>query len=340
MATIKDVAKAAGVSLSTASYALNDSAKISTETKERIKRVAGELRYMPDGAARNLKRKKTDTIGVFLGDISGPFYGELIFGIQEVLSKKGIDMIVCCSHDGKAATAEKTLREKLVDGAIVLTPFIDDEFILSMAMTRAPIVVLDRELRGTKVYSVLIDNEKGGFLAASRLISSGFRRIYYVSGPAASYDESKRFAGYRRALFENGIVFEKSWRIEGDFTEESGFAAMKTQIERGEIPEAVFCANDEMAIGALKGLREAGIDVPGQASVVGFDDIRLSSYVTPRLTTIRRPIPEMGLLAAHVLLKAIAGENVGASVMLSVELVERESCREGSSAAVGNETVP
>jgi len=307
---------------------LNDSPKISQTTKARVRKAALDLSYLPDGTARNLKKKRTDTIGVFLGDMSGPIYGELIHGIQEVLSKTDYDMIVCSNHNGKVTTAQRTLSEKRVDGAIILTPFIDDEFILSMAATRAPIVVLDRELRGRNVCSVLIDNEKGGFLATSHLIGLGYGSIHYLSGPSKSQDEAKRFAGYRRALRENGIEFDSAWRIEGDFTEDSGYSGVKERIDRGEVPEALFCANDEMAIGAMMCLQEAGIVVPEKVSIVGFDDIRLSSYVRPRLTTIRRPILEMGLLAAHVLLKAIAGEDGGGpGVTLSVDLVERESCR-------------
>jgi LacI family transcriptional regulator len=259
--------------------------------------------------------------------MSGPIYGELLHGVQEVLSKTDFDMIVCSNHNGKVTTAQRTLSEKRVDGAIVLTPFIDDDFILSIAATRAPIVVLDRELKGKNVYSVLIDNEKGGFLAASYLLSLGFREVYYLSGPPNSQDESKRFTGYCRALRENGIEPKSSWRIAGDFTEDSGFLGMKGMLDRGEVPQAVFCANDEMAIGAMMCLQAAGIGVPDRVSIVGFDDIRLSSYVRPRLTTIHRPVLEMGLLAAHVLIKAIAEEDAGPGVTLSVDLVQRESCR-------------
>jgi LacI family transcriptional regulator len=327
MVTIKDVAKAAGVSISTASYALNDSAKVSQETKLRIRRVAEELRYFPNGTAKNLKRKRTDTIGIILGDLTGPFYGELIGGIQDALGNSEYDLIICSNHGGRVSTAQKSLRERRVDGAVILSPFMESDFILDMSESRMPIVVLDRELKGKNVCSILIDNDKGAYLAVSHLISLGFRDVYYIGGPSIAYDESKRFTGYQRALKENGIRLDKSRLLKGDFTERSGYEAVKLLVARGEIPPALFCANDEMAIGAIRMLQEAGIRVPDQVSIVGFDDIRLSSYISPRLTTIGRPMFEMGILAAHVLLKAIAGEPMGGNVVLSVDLIVRESCK-------------
>ena len=326
MATIKDVAKAAGVSLSTASYALNDSPKISAETKERVRKVAQDLRYFPDGTAKNLKKSKTETVGVFLGDLTGPLYGEIIDGIQEVLASTTFDLILCSNHGGKVRTAQKFLHERRVDGAIILSPYIDDGFIRDMVDDRLPIVFLDRELKGKSLYSILIDNRKGAQLATAHLLSLGRGEVHYLGGSSLAYDETKRFEGYLDGLTEKGIQYKKEWRLEGNFTEDSGYRVIKGLIAKGEVPRSLFAANDEMAIGAMRALAEASIPVPGRVAIVGFDDIKLASYIHPRLSTISRPKFEMGVLAAHVLLKAIAGENVKSSVTLSVDLVVRESC--------------
>jgi LacI family transcriptional regulator len=327
VATIKDVAKLAGVSISTVSYALNNSGSVSEETKKKILKAAKELQYKPNATARNLKKKKTDTIGLFLSDLGGPFYSEIMRGIQEVAYNNDYDLIVCSDYCQKNSTAYKFLKEKRVDGAIIMAPSIQNKLIEEAGNPSFPVIVLDRELQGENIYNVLIDNVNGAYLAVKHLIEQGCKNIGFLSGSGGSYDNSKRFEGYKRILTENNLIYKKEWHINGEFTENGGYEAVKVLINEGNLPEAIFSANDEMAIGAIKAFDEYGIKVPGDIAIVGFDDIKLSSYIQPKLTTVRHPKYELGLLAAHMMFKALKGEQVSKSVTLSTELIVRESCK-------------
>lgn len=328
MVTIKDVASKAGVSISTTSYALNNSSRVSEKTKARILKVAQELDFHPNGTARNLKMQKTNTIGFFVNDLGGPFYSELIQGVQEIASSNGYDLIICGNYGQNDSTVNKFLMGRRVDGAIILAPGISDDILLKVAKSNFPIIVLDRDLKAECIYSVLIDNEKGAYEAVNHLVGQGYHHILYLSGPDDSYDNKKRFYGYLRTLEANSIVYDEKWYIKGKFTEQSGYNAVTKLIETGNIPEAIFSANDEMAIGAIRALENKGYKVPEDVAIVGFDDIRLSSYIQPKLTTVKHPKYELGILASHMLFRALKGEEVIQSVVLSTDLVIRESCGE------------
>jgi LacI family transcriptional regulator len=327
MATIKDVAKLAGVSVSTVSYALNGSTKVSLETKRKVEEAARKLNYQKNGFASDLKKAKTDTLALILSDLSGPFYSELIKGVQKVSMVNGYDLIACSSIGGPNSTALKFLKEKRVDGAIVLANNISDEIIVESARERFPIVLLDRHLDGDFVINVEVDNYHGGFLATEYLIKNGHREIAYISGPPDSRDSDLRFEGYKKALRDNGLSYQSKWNISGDFTREGGYHATKMLIMQGNLPSAIFYANDEMAIGGLQVFEENGIKVPDEISVIGFDDIQLAQYVNPPLTTIRQPKYEMGALAVHLMFQVLNGQEVEKNYKLSTELVERQSVK-------------
>lgn len=325
MATIKDVAKLAGVALSTASYALNGDSKVSAKTKAKVLEAARELNYRKNGFAMDLKRSRTNTIALILTDLSGPYYSELIRSVQDVALANGYDLIACSSMGGGDSTAVRFLREKRVDGAIVLAHNIDDDILVQSAGSRFPVIVMDRQLSGDHLVSVLVDGEQGGYLATRRLIRAGHENIAYISGPSNSYDNALRYQGYLRAMREAGLIEKSKWRLNGNFVREGGFSATKMMIMQGELPSAVFYGNDEMAIGGLKAFEESGISVPGDVSVIGFDDIQLSEYIQPPLTTIRQPKHEAGSLAGHLLFQMLNGESVNPSYTLTIDLVERGS---------------
>ena len=325
MATIKDIAKEAGVSISTVSYALNNDSKVSEKTKQKILEVAEQLNYRPSGIARYLKKQNMQTIGIFLNDLGGPFYSELINGVQEVVSSNGYDLIACSTYGGSQSAANRFLREKFLDGAIINAPSIPNEIILSVACQEFPVVVLDRRLDGEFIYSVLIDNTQGAFDAVSHLVEKGYKKIGYVSGPSNSFDNMERFKGYRRALEQFGLVFEPKWNIQGRFTEKGGYQAIKMLMNNGELPEAIFSANDEMAVGIIQGLKEAGLKVPDDLAIVGFDDIEIASYTQPKLTTIRHPNYDWGALAAHTVFQAFQDISMQKTIVLPTDLVVRES---------------
>ncbi|MCT8137579.1 LacI family DNA-binding transcriptional regulator [Anaerobacillus sp. CMMVII] len=327
MATIKDVAKLAGVAVSTASIALNGKDKVSEETKQKVLDAAKQLNYQKHGAAMDLKRSSTKTIALILNDLSGPFYSELIKGVQEVTIANGYDLIACSSLGGPESTAVKFLKEKRVDGVIILASNVSDDIIKSSQREKFPIVLLDRYLDGEELLTVQVDNEQGGYLATEHLLNLGHKKVAFISGSNYSYDNKKRFEGYKRALMEHGISYETKWNISGNFTREGGYSATRTLIAQGDLPTAIFYANDEMAIGGLKAFEEKGINVPGDVSVVGFDDIQIAEYVTPGLTTVRQPKYEMGTLAAHILFQSLIEQQMNEKYYkLSTEIIIRKSC--------------
>lgn len=325
MATIKDVAKLAGVALSTASYAMSGDSKVSAKTREKVLQAAKQLNYQKNGFAMDLKRSRTNTIALILTDLSGPFYSELIRSIQDVTLSNNFDLIACSSMGGRDSTAVRFMLEKRVDGAIVLAHNITDEILRAAAGERFPIVVMDRVISGEGLVNVLVDGEHGGYSATRHLIDKGHRSIAYISGPANSYDNTLRYQGYQRAMQEAGLEEKTKWKLSGNFVREGGYKATKMMLMQGEMPSAVFYGNDEMAVGGMKALEEAGISVPDDLSVIGFDDIQLSEYVQPSLTTIRQPMYESGSLAGHLLFQKLNGDPVNDFYKLKIELIERQS---------------
>lgn len=325
MATIKDVAKKAGVAISTASYALNNSDKISERTRIRVEEAARELNYKKNGIASDLKRSKTNTIALILSDLSGPFYSELIQGVQDVAMSKGYDLIACNSIGGNNSTAVKFLKEKRVDGAIILAHNISDTIALESARSRFPIVVLDRELDDENIYHVEVDNIQGAYLATNYLIRQGAEKIAFVSGPAKSFDNKRRMEGFEKALKEHQIALQHRWKLTSNFTREGGYKATNLLIAQKELPEAVFYANDEMAIGGMKSFRENNIRIPEDILIVGFDDIELAEFAHPPLTTVRQPKYDAGALATHLIFQVLQGEKINHHYLLPTTFIERES---------------
>ncbi|WP_082233179.1 LacI family DNA-binding transcriptional regulator [Halobacillus massiliensis] len=327
MATIKDVAKRAGVAVSTASYALNGINKVSSATIEKVLKAAQELNYKKSGTASDLKRTKTNTIALILSDLSGPYFSELIKGVQEATASNGYDLIACSSVGGDKSTASKFLKEKRVDGAIVLAQNISSELINASAREDFPVIVLDRKVDSPYALHVKVNNRQGGYEATQYMINKGHRTIAYISGPLNSHDNEERFKGYLQALEDHDLPYQSRWKISGDFTREGGYRATKMMIAQQNLPEAVFYANDEMAIGGLQAFAEKNLKVPEDISVAGFDDIQLSEYVNPPLTTVRQPKYEAGALAVHLIFQMLAGEKVEKTYNLPTDFVERLSVR-------------
>lgn len=322
-ATIKDVAKLAGVAVSTVSYAMNNSPKISEETKRKVYRAAKELNFRPSGAARNLKKRKTQTIGLFLYDLGGPFYSQVIEGVQEVVASHGFNLVVCSTYGGENSSAHRFMLEQFVDGAIIMGSSISDSLILQVASESFPIVVLDRELKGDYVHNVLITYEQGAYDAVTHLIKLGRRKIEFLSGPVTSFDNSLRYNGYKRALEDHGLKVPKKISMFGRCLEVGGYQAAKVMLAGSQLPDAIFSANDEMAIGAIRAMTEVGVQVPDDMAVVGFDNINLGPYVTPPLTTIGHSKYEVGAIATQLMFSA---QREGNSILLPTQLVVRSSC--------------
>jgi LacI family transcriptional regulator len=297
--SIKDIAKKAGVSISTVSYALNGSPKVTEETTAKILAIANELNYVPNRAARNLKKKETKIIGVFLRDYSGSFYGELLEGIKESLLDNGYEVIACSGKE-----SHRFLPERMIDGAIILDESFSNEELLGYADRGHKAVVLDRELNHPSIVQVLLDNKAGATLAIDYLLENGHRKICVVTGPKKSYDSNQRLLAVRQALqrFSN-IDYQE---IQGNFTKSSGEQAAKIIAEQYMSPVAVFCLNDDMAIGMYNYLEKTELKVGEHVHIIGFDNIELSHYIQPRLATVDFSKRKWGALASEQLLKLIS----------------------------------
>lgn len=250
-ATIKDVAREAGVSISTVSYAINGNDRISDETRQHVLAVAKQLNYVASGNAKMLKQKKTRAIGLFFNSWFGPVYSEIVRGIEQGVHAKGYDLLACSLYGAENSTAYKYLRDQMVDGAIVLTHSFDDQFLQSVASSDLPLVVLDREIRAPHIYSILIDNFGGAFTATQALIKSGCEEVYFFSDPADSYDNQKRQEGYIAALGFSKIPINPDFIITSDFTEEGGFEQMTNLLKSGVLPPLTTVTHHKREMGLL-----------------------------------------------------------------------------------------
>lgn len=325
-ATIKDVAKAAGVSISTVSYAINGNERISETTRQRVLDVVKELNYVANRNAKLLKQKKTRTIGLFFNSWFSPIYSDTVHSIEKTVHKMGYDLVACSLYGEEHSTAYKYLRDGMVDGAVFLTSSFDDKFLHAVASEDLPMVVLNQQIQGLHIYNVLIDHYGGAYTATKALISSGCREVYYFSGSPGSYDNQQRLDGYSAALACFNIEFNSEFIVHAELTEESGYQQMKALLEKGVVPRAIFSSSDEMAIGIIRASREHGITVPGDLKLVGFNDIPESGFTVPALTTVSYHKSKMGSLAAEILFSAINGNSdIDSHNIISTCLIKRDS---------------
>lgn len=318
MITIKDVAKHAKVSITTASYALNGLGNISETTRKRVLDAAELLNYHPNAFARNLKKRKTHTIGVFITRFGGSFYEEILEGIHDAVLKTDYELIVC----PESGTNRKILTQRQVDGAIVFDSKVQNETIVKLASKGYPIVVLDRDLKVDYVFPLLVDNQQGAREAFNHLYTQGARKIYFISGALDSLDNTERMNAFIAEAKKNNVSGQV---YNGNFTEESGYAIASMIIEAKDLPDGVFCANDQMAIGFIRALKENHIRVPEDVAVVGFDDIQISRYMHPSLSTVGASRFLWGSLAASWLIDFLETGSPFHHYRIPVTLVPRES---------------
>ncbi len=323
---IKDIAKKAGVSPATVSYVLNGKNKTSLATKEKILAIIKEEGYEFNGAARDLKKQKSQIIAICLESLHGSFFNELIDGIEERAIGRNYSFIVATSYGEEKSSAYKILNERRVDGAIILAPRLSDEFLLSIADKNISLVTLDRQLDHPRICNILLNNRSGIHAAVRHLKAAGINRIGYVNGIENHYDTIERQTAFNEALVINSLKYDDSIMFPGSFDQESGIAAGLKLLKLPQLPEAMLCANDETAIGLIHVLQEAGIKIPEQISIIGFDDIILSRYIQPTLSTISHPKQELGVLAVDSLLALIAKQFVDDQI-LTTHFISRHSSR-------------
>ena len=331
MSTIREVSRMAGVSATTVSRVLNGSAPVSDGTRERVLDAVRELDYHPNAFARGLVTNRSGGIGVTVNDFSSPFFGPILQGIEQVVEEAGMHLMVASGHaraDDERQAIE-FLRSRRADALILYQEGLDDDELIALARAEPALVALGRSVPEIADRCVDLDNEAGGWLATRHLIENGHRRIAHVSGPLRMHDGRERLIGYRRALTEAGIPFDPALLVEADFMEPGGFEAARRLLSR-DLPEpvtAIFAANDESAAGVLAGLRAAGLSVPNDISLVGYDDLPLARYLHPGLTTVRQPLHDMGRAAAHVALARLDGNETEVRRRFEPQLVVRSSAR-------------
>lgn len=311
--TIYDVARLAGVSTATVSRALNGTGQIAPPTRAAIEAAVEQLGYRANTIARSLVTKSTQTIALLLPDIANPFYAALVSGIQQHALSHGYTMLLCTT-EGEAEREEQylsLLRAQQVDGALVDGLRLPPDRIARFVKDGFPIVCLDRDVDSDSIPLVQVDNRLGGRLATEHLIGLGHSRIGHVTGAQDLGISEERLAGYNEALAAAGIQADPRLVAEGRFTEESGYEGARALLEASPDVTAVFAANDLSALGVLNALAESGRRVPGDVSVVGFDDLRLSAFTTPSLTTIKQPAAEIAQLATELLIGLTRGEPAG-----------------------------
>jgi DNA-binding LacI/PurR family transcriptional regulator len=310
--TIYDVARLAGVSTATVSRALNGTGQIAPGTRATIEAAVEQLGYRPNTIARSLVTRSTQTIALLLPDITNPFYAALVSGIQQTALDHDHTMLLCTTEgDGEREEQYlRLLRAKQVDGALVDGLVLPPYRIARFVRDGFPIVCLDRDIDSTSIPLVQVDNRLGGRLAAEHLLGLGHSRIAHVTGLRALHISDDRLAGYRDGLAAAGIAADDRLVAEGRFTEEGGYEAARTLLETSPDMTAIFAANDLSALGVLNAIAVSGRRVPDDVSVVGFDDLRLSAFTSPPLTTIRQPAVEIARLATELLIGLTRGEDV------------------------------
>jgi DNA-binding LacI/PurR family transcriptional regulator len=313
--TIRDVARRAGVSTATVSRVLSGASHTRPETARRVTEAAGALEYRPSGVARSLKLRRTRTLGLLVTDIQNPFYPEIVRAVEDAAQAAGLSLVLCngAEQPDREARYLELLLERRVDGILVCSSRLTERHAHWLERAPIPIVVINSLPPVPGIPAILSDNEQGGRLAAEHVLALGHRRIGYLADPAASLANSERLTGARNALAGHmnratATTDPAVLRIaEGDGHVAGGEAAMRTLMRGFPDTSAVLCHNDLTAIGALRALRAAGSRVPGDVSVVGFDDIDLSGYVDPALTTVVQQKAEMGRWAVEALARRMAG---------------------------------
>lgn len=327
--TIRDVARRAGVSVTTVSRALNGSGPVSEDVLVRVRQASADLRYLPHGTARSLITRRTDAFGVVLPDLFGEFFSEVIRGMDPRAQERGYHLLLSGSHAGRREIefAVGVMRGR-VDGMIVMSPDVRGTELAACLPPDVPVVLLNCDVAGTEFPSINVDNYGGALAMVRHLVGLGHRRIAMVTGSDGNFDARERTRGFRAAVAEaEGVAGVEA---AGDFTEAGGYRAALALLDAAQRPTAVFCANDSMAVGAISAVRAAGLRVPEDVAVAGFDDIPIGRYLSPSLSSVRVDVNRLGARAVELLCHAIAGDAPPAQELLETRLVVRRSCGGGT----------
>lgn len=336
MPTIKDVAKLAGVAPITVSRVINDAGYVSDKTRKKVEDAIEALGYVPNRVARSLRSKQTNTLALVLTDITNPFWTTIARGVEDVASQEGFSFVLCNTDENEAKERNyvQVLLQKQVDGFLLVPANSTSRSIGLIQKQQVPLVVLDRRVPN-EVDTVKSDSVDGAYRLTKHLLDQGHRYLAMLSGPREVSTAVDRVRGYRQALADfassqdDGAVstLHAPMVLYGEFTQQGGYAMMQQVLEMDSPPTAVFAANNFIAIGAFRALREAGMRVPEDIALVAFDDLPLTFMVAPFLTVAAQSVYEMGRCAAQLLLRRLAEENYGppTEILLPVEIIIRQS---------------
>jgi len=322
--SIFDVAKKSGLSVVTVSRVLNNASSVRQKNKDKVLQAMRELDYQPNASARSLARGKTGIIGLSLTTLHDSFLDAVVKEINDRLAEQGYFLALSISPGYEDSFHRSLFQEDRVDGVILLSPLHEDEYVMELKKKKIPFVMLDNQKRNSSVTSILVDNFNGGYEATKHLIDLGHRDIAHISGPDPFMSSRERERGFLFAMEEAGL---KPFAVErGMFEISSGYDIASRWIKAGNLPSAVFAADDYIALGVLDACKNEGISVPRELSVIGFDDQLLASELRPYLTTVRQPAEQIGKTGVELLLQAIGGSTKrSVTVELKPELIIRES---------------
>lgn len=307
MVTIKEVSELAGVSLATVSRVINGSDKVSEKTRLLVEQAMQQLGYKPNAIAQSLASNRTNSVGVMVSELIGPFYGPMMAGIEHRLRQAHKHVIIAAGHSSEQDEIEgiEFLLSRRCDALILHVEAVSDQYLIALCRGPVPVVLLNRRIEAVAEHCISLNDELGGYLATREILRNGHTCIACITGPMWKHDARERYEGYRRALEEAGIRYRPELVAEGDFNEPTGIQGMQQLLKH--VPEltAVVCGNDQMASGAIDVLRQHNIRLPEQVSVIGFDDATFAYYLFPKLSTVHYPVQDMGEMAANWVMKRV-----------------------------------
>ena len=328
MATIYEVSALAGVSLSSVSRVLNDHEHVSKKTKQKVVAAMNELDYRPNTIARSLASSCSNSVGVLVSELHGPFFGAMLSTIELELRNAGKHAVITAGHSDEESEKKglEFLIDRNCDALILHVDAISDEYLIELSKSKTPFVILNRYISEIKENCFYLNNELGGYLAAKHLIEQGHKDIAYISGPTTKQDTAERLVGHKKALTEAHISFKENLIYEGDYLTESGRDGFNSLIKNKATFTAVICSNDEMASGAMRGARDHKLLIPEQCSFIGFDNAFFTEYLYPQLTTINFPVNDMAKMSTLWILQNVYKQKeIKITNIFTPKLIERKS---------------
>ncbi len=328
MATIYEVSKLAGVSLATVSRVINKNSKVSDKTRQKVEEAMSELGYRPNSIAQSLASSRSNSVGILVSELHGPFFGQMMAGIEAELRAAGKHVIITTGHSEEEREKEgiEFLISRNCDAIILHVEAVTDEYLINLCKGNIPVYLMSRLVKGLNENCISLNNELGGYLATQTVIEQGHSKIAYIAGPQFKADSKDRFTGHMRALAANNITFNEDLYFEGDFKETGGSDGLKHFIKNNQKFTAIVCANDEMASGLITYAREQEFSLPDDLSIIGFDNIIFALHTYPKLTTIDNPVNLMGHMAAKLVLKNVYQQkNISITHSFEPTLITRDS---------------